>query len=128
MSASMKKPHTDNHVEITIHGTPKKKFIISRKDTKELISFLSSRQISEDDNELVPADEVFKDLHAKYGKIGSVLRGYRFRDNITQAELAKKLDILQSHVSQMEHSKRPIGKKMAQKLAKIFRTDYRLFL
>jgi transcriptional regulator with XRE-family HTH domain len=79
-------------------------------------------------NTLVPAAEVFKHIDQKYGKMGAVLRGYRLREGLTQEQLAKKLKALQSHVSQMEHSKRPIGKAMAKKLAKIFNTDYRIFL
>jgi len=84
--------------------------------------------MSDDEDELIPADEAFKDLDQKYGKIGVTIRGLRFRDGLTQADLAKKLNIHQGHVSQIEHSKRAIGKKLAQKLAKIFHTDYRLFL
>jgi ribosome-binding protein aMBF1 (putative translation factor) len=79
-------------------------------------------------DELIPADEVFKNLHQKYGKVGTTIRGFRSRDGMTQVELAKKLNIRQSHVSQMEHGKRVIGKKMAQKLAKLFNTHYQLFL
>jgi len=99
-----------------------------RVPIKKVSTSLEKIQVHDDDEELVPADEVFKDIHKKYGKQGANIRGFRFRDNLTQAELAKKLNILQSHISQMEHGKRVIGKKLAQKLAHIFNTDYRLFL
>lgn len=80
------------------------------------------------DNETIPADEMFKELDKKHGVIGSTIRGFRARDNMTQTELARRLGVHQSNVSQMEYSKRAIGKKMAEKLAKIFKTSYRLFL
>ena len=78
--------------------------------------------------ELFTPDEAFADLYEKYSKIGTTLRGCRFRDGLTQKQLAEKLGIHQVHVSQMENGKRVIGKKMAQKLAKLFQTNYRLFL
>lgn len=58
-------------------------------------------QAFNDDDELIPADEVFKNLHRKYGKVGTTIRGFRSRDGMTQAELAKKLNIRQSHISQI---------------------------
>ena len=79
-------------------------------------------------DELIPASEVFKDLDEKHGSVGATIRGLRARDALSQAELARKLRIHQTHVSEMKNKKRVIGKKMAQKLAKIFNTDYRLFL
>lgn len=57
-----------------------------------------------------------------------MLRGLRNREGITQAELGKLLDIEQSNISKMERGKRQIGKNIAMRLAKLFHTDYRLFL
>ena len=59
---------------------------------------------------------------------GLVLKGSRIKAGLTQKELATKLCVLPHHISEMEHAKRPIGKKIAQRLAKIFKTSYRLFL
>lgn len=64
----------------------------------------------------------------KRSEPGIVLKGYRNRNGLTQDNLADVLDINQHHISEMENNKRPIGKKMAQKLAKFFHTDYRVFL
>lgn len=129
MSEHMKKPLTNEVIEVTIWDKSKTKFKIPRNMIKKVSSFLEKIQVHDDeDEELVSADEAFKDIHKKYGKPGANLRGFRFRDNLTQAELAKKLNILQSHISQMEYGKRTIGKNMAQKLALIFNTDYHLFL
>jgi ribosome-binding protein aMBF1 (putative translation factor) len=64
----------------------------------------------------------------KYTEIGAMVRAGRFKAGLTQRELAKKLDILPHHVSEMEHGKRPVSKKMAQKLGKLFDLDYRIFL
>ena len=128
MSGRTRKLHTNNLIEVIIHDEADMKFAIPRSEAPKILKMLKPFQVDEDDNELVSADKVFADLDKKYGKVGVTIRGLRHRDGMTQVELAKKLDIKQSHVSQMEHGKRVIGKKMAQKLAKIFNTNYRLFL
>jgi DNA-binding XRE family transcriptional regulator len=130
MPAHMKKPHTDDVVQITVYGNVAKNFTIARSDSPKLLGFLKSLQSSllDDNNETVSADEVFKDIYKKYGKVGATIRGFRVRDGITQKELAKLLEIHQVHVSQIENNKRTVGKKLAHKLAKVFHTSYRLFL
>lgn len=74
------------------------------------------------------ADEVFKSLDKKYGKVGVTVRGLRMRDGLTQKELAHKLNVYRVHISQIEHGKRVVGKNLAQKLAEVFNTNYLLFL
>jgi transcriptional regulator with XRE-family HTH domain len=56
------------------------------------------------------------------------LRGYRTRENLTQAELAAATGIPQRHISEMENGKRAIGKERAKLLAKALRAEYRAFL
>lgn len=61
-------------------------------------------------------------------RTASILRGARYKENMTQVDLAKKLKITQSDLSKMEHGKRPIGKKLAQRIAEILKIDYRILL
>ncbi len=68
-------------------------------------------------------EELFPDLHP-----GSAIRGLRYRDELTQAQLAKKIGVKRHHISEMENGKRPIGKEMAKRLAKALNTDYKVFL
>jgi DNA-binding XRE family transcriptional regulator len=72
--------------------------------------------------------EVFKEELEKYGEAALMLRGSRHRLELTQKELADALGIPQNHISEMENGKRPIGKVMALRLGKFFKTDYRKFL
>ena len=72
--------------------------------------------------------EVFKKELKKYGEAALLLRGSRHKRELTQKELADALGIPQNHISEMENGKRPIGKVMALRLAKVFKTDYRKFL
>ena len=73
-------------------------------------------------------EEVFADLDKKYTKAGALLKGYRYREGMTQKELAEKLDITQGDLSKYENGKRPIGKILAKRIAKLVGTDYRSFL
>ena len=76
----------------------------------------------------VTADEVFKQLDKKYGRAGSILRGARAKEGLTQEELAEKAGIEQADLSKMENGKLSIGRERAKRLGEVLRIDYRLFL
>jgi DNA-binding XRE family transcriptional regulator len=59
---------------------------------------------------------------------GLALKGARKRESLTQKQLAGLLGISQTHISEMEHGKRPIGKEMAKRLARVLKVNYRVFL
>jgi DNA-binding XRE family transcriptional regulator len=71
---------------------------------------------------------VFSNIEKKYTKAGVLLRGTRHREGLTQAEMAKKIRVTQADLSKMESGKRPIGKIIAKRIAKLFDVDYRYFL
>jgi DNA-binding XRE family transcriptional regulator len=73
--------------------------------------------------ESIPWEEVFPDYNASVA-----LRGARHKESLTQKELAKLIEVSQHHISEMENGKRPIGKDMAKKLAKVLHISYRVFL
>ena len=75
-----------------------------------------------------PWREVFKDEIKKYSEAGLMLRGSRYKAEMTQKNVADALGISQNHISEMENGKRTIGKVMALRFAKLFKTDYRKFL
>lgn len=56
------------------------------------------------------------------------LSGLRYREDLTQKQLGEIIGVKQSNISLMERGLRPIGKNIAQRLAKVFKTDYRIFL
>ena len=84
------------------------------------------------DDERIPAQEVHRRVRRRHGadyqSPGYYLRLYRQRADWTQAALAKRLEVRQHHLSEMEHNKRPIGKAMARKLSGVLDCDYRKFL
>ncbi len=76
---------------------------------------------------VIPWREAFKKEIAKYGEVGLALRGLRYREGLTQKELAQKLKISQYHISEMENGKRTLGKEMARRIGKVFNCNYRVF-
>jgi DNA-binding XRE family transcriptional regulator len=124
MSAPMKTRRT-KAVQITVDSGKKKSLYLVPQDKAESIKHLLEEYRYDD---FIPAETVLRDVHVEYGKSGSVLRGLRVRDGLSQADLAKELGCPQPWISAWENGSRSLGKKMAQKLAEIFKTDYRVFL
>ena len=65
---------------------------------------------------------------AKYKKAGLALRGARYREGLSQKELAKRTGISQENISKMENGQRPIGEKVAKKLAKALHISFQLLV
>jgi len=59
---------------------------------------------------------------------GVCLRGSRYREGLTQKQLADMTGIPQRHISEMENGKRTIGKEMAKRLGKALNIGYKVFL
>lgn len=70
----------------------------------------------------VPAEELLDQTP------GTMLRGARFKEDMTQLQLAEASGIPRRHISDMENNRRPIGKQTAHKLAVVLNVDYRVFL
>jgi predicted RNase H-like HicB family nuclease len=58
---------------------------------------------------------------------GTAIRGYRYREGLTQLQLAAITGISRRHISDMENGRRPIGKEDAKKLAQALNADYMMF-
>lgn len=59
---------------------------------------------------------------------GRLIRGGRAREGWTQVELAKRLGISKTVVSDLERGRRPVSKKMATKLGEVFGSSSLVFL
>ena len=78
--------------------------------------------------ETVSPDELFSDINEKYTKPGALLKGIRYREGLTQVQMAEKLNMTQSDVSQMENGTRRIGREVAKRIGELFCFNYRSFL
>ena len=73
----------------------------------------------------------WRDLFPEYSDEdlpGVCLAGSRAKEGLTQKQLSELTGIPQSHISEMENGKRPIGKKRAKILAKALKVGYKVFL
>ena len=130
MSALTKKRPTDTELEVTVAAGAIRRFIGGKGRLKPLLSVLKRFEFSEvsRDTESVSWESVAGDRLRAFGKPGLALRGARAKEGMSQAELARRLNILQTNLSKMENGRRPIGKDMARRLASILDVDYRIFL
>ncbi|MGA8164711.1 MAG: helix-turn-helix transcriptional regulator [Waddliaceae bacterium] len=81
-----------------------------------------------EEEEFVTADEFFKEAFGDRPKWSVILAGSRKREGYTQHQLGGLIGASQYNISKMERGHRPIGKDIAKRLAKVFDTDYRIFL
>lgn len=107
-------------VIIEMPGKVKKFTHISAEHLQKLETFLDKYGESES----IPWEDLAKDRLAKYGKVGIVLRGARYREGLSQKELASRTGISQNNISKIENGKRAIGEKVAKKLAKALKIDF----
>ena len=116
---------TDEYVEIHLRGVPSDKGELVKETIEKILDLagISFRKTGEDDARLYSIEEVFPDFH-----VGHALRGLRSREGLTQKQLAEMIGVKPSHISEMEHEKRTIGKEMAKRLAKALETEYKVFL
>lgn len=136
MSAHMKTHHTKdpNFINLKV-GTPGGKeisYLIPCSAKKKLESFLKEFNVSPTEitpwEEATPWEVLAKDRVEKYKKAGLVLRGARYREDMSQLKLAQVSGIHQNEISKIENGKRSVDEKLAKKLAKHLRINYLLLL
>src|SRR5579864_6995379 len=76
----------------------------------------------------VASEKVFSEIEKKFTKAGVLLKGLRVREGLTQIQFARKIHVTQANLSNMENGRRPIGKKIAKRIEKFFKVNYRYFL
>lgn len=119
MPALMKKRPIVQQIRIVLHGpiNQKNKFLNAAKQFQ-----------FREETASIPA----LDALSKYVDLdqlpGISLRVHRENAKLTQKALAEKISVKQHHISEMENSKRPIGKELAKKIATVLGTDYREYL
>ena len=90
---------------------------------ENILALTDLRAVNDQGEELYTIEEVFPDAHP-----GTALRGLRVREGITQKQLAERVQITQTRVSEMENGVRPISIDMAKKIGNVFGVSYKVFL
>lgn len=125
--------HTKKH-HIKAHSHGSTLYITHRHTTYAIPKNIANKYVVEGDepkkSKKAPSTikSIFDKLDAKYTKAGSLLKGLRLREDLSQVVFAKKINVTQANLSNMEHGRRPIGKIIAKRIEKVFGTNYRYFL
>ncbi|PWU19051.1 MAG: XRE family transcriptional regulator [Bdellovibrio sp.] len=118
---------TKNEIKIQVGEKRARLFLVPKDRAEGIVRLLQDFEVK-GDNAFIPWRDAVNDLIKKYTEAGVALKGARAKTGLSQTELAEKLGVPQSHISDMEHGRRPIGKKMAKRLAVVLHVGYRIFL
>lgn len=88
-----------------------------------LLAKYEVHEVNAEDEDVFNANEVLPEPTP-----ASLLRGARFREDMTQVELAKKVETHPNNISGMERGVRPISVDMAKRLGKVLNVNYKRFL
>ena len=111
-------------VVIEMPGRKRKLSFVSEKYLHKLEVFLDKYG----ETNSIAWEEIASERIRKYKKTGLALRGARYRERLSQKELAKHSGISQENISKMETGQRRIGKKVAKKLAKFLHISHELLI
>ena len=130
MSGPMKTLPTE-FLEVVVFGKKPTRYVGPKTKLKTILVLLGKNRfkpLSESDTGGIAWEELAGDRIGQYTKPGLALRGSRLKEGLTQAELGAKLGVSQYNISKMEQGTRPIGKKMAMRIGKVLRINYRVYL
>lgn len=129
MSAHMKRHHTSSkatHNTAILYVVDRELlYAIPKKVAKK---YIVTPNKTVDVKENISIEAVFNETDQKYGEAAVLLRGLRARENLTQMEFAKRIQVSQANLSKMENGTRAIGKTIAMRIAKAFKVNYKYFL
>lgn len=113
--------------KISVSGKSSQTFFVPKNRVEQVVRVLEKCSVKTEGNS-ISINTLFQGLEEKYTRPGAILQGSRHKMGWTQVTLAKKIGTTQADLSNMEHGRRPIGKEMAKRLAKVLDVDYRIFL
>lgn len=126
--------HTKKH-RISAHSHGSTLYVTHRHTTYAIPKNIAIKYVMEDDKpkrvkktSLTTIKSIFDNLDKKYTKAGALLKGLRLREGLSQVAFARKINVTQANLSNMENGRRPIGKIIAKRIEKVFGTNYRYFL
>lgn len=130
MSVRMKTHHTnvqqDHYKIIVVTPNTEKISYISAKNIEKLEAFLEKYADVEEDDKPIAWEVLAKARIEKYKKAGLALRGMRYREGLSQKQLAEKSGVSQNEISKIENGKRTVGEKVAKRLASVLNFNYQL--
>lgn len=123
MSGHTRKHPTKTKAILKREITAKLERVTSREDLMTLNKVIE-KYIPATEKSLSPEDVFGDDWTDKAKKLGRIIQGLRFREGMSQIELAKSLKgVKQSNVSAWENGREKIPEKRLKQLSKLFGTD-----
>ncbi|CAN2039147.1 Helix-turn-helix domain-containing protein [Candidatus Magnetomoraceae bacterium gMMP-15] len=121
----MKKQTTKELAEIHIRNIPVQKIDSIHEIIEKIFDLanLTLNNIEKEYEKTYSIDEIFSHFH-----IGNAVRGFRTREQLTQKDLAKKIQVTPKYISEIENGKRQLSEDIAKKLAKALNTDYKVLI
>jgi ribosome-binding protein aMBF1 (putative translation factor) len=125
--------HTKKH-PISAHSHGSTLYITHRQTTYAIPKKIAEKYVVKKETRIKKAKKsltiqtIFEKLDKKYTKAGALLKGLRLREGMSQVVFAKKVNVTQANLSNMENGRRPIGKMIAKRIEKAFGVNYRYFL
>lgn len=106
------------------------KFNLPAKEAKTLLSLVKiiDKAHSSAMSENVKWSDVYKENFTNRPEWAVCLRAARFKNSLSQKGLSKKSGIPITTISKYENGERKISMAQAKKLARIFKTNYKVFL
>jgi DNA-binding XRE family transcriptional regulator len=117
--------------KIEISEGKKRKLYLVPKEVAQGMSVLLegfTEKRDQDDEGSIDAFDLYPDLKDPVKRAAIVFQGIRTRLGLTQKEMGEKLGLHQTDVSKIEKAERTIGKKLATRIGKTFKIDYKRFL
>ncbi len=118
--------HTKKHP--TESGLVPLHFLVHPANVKRITRYVKAIEPENGDTGSITSEEFFDKHFSGQSKPSVILKGYRYRESLTQQQLSDMTSIPQRHLSEMENGKRGIGKENAVKLAEALHCDYRELL
>jgi len=102
---------------------PRIELSIQGEKAEELIEWIRQkfevRILSSEPDASVPVEETDFWKEMQSNRVGNLLAGARLKADLTQAQLAEKLNVRQNMISDYERGKRRLSPSMAKRIAKI---------
>ena len=103
--------------------TPRIEISLQGEKVDELIEWISKKFevsiLTSDDSESIAIEETDFWKEMQSNRVGNLLSAARLKANMSQSQLAEKLDIRQNMISDYERGKRRLSPAMAKRIAKI---------
>lgn len=116
MLAVVKTHHT---VELALHGTSRDvQAILSAIRVQFPVEIVGTRAAGLGEAESMPVEETAWWKKMQENRTGNLLAGARLKKQLTQAELARRSGVSQSHISAMEKGRMKVSLAAAEKLGK----------